>query len=182
MKSISNKFNEFTRNLNQFYKNIWYFRKSLWNFRWWDYSFTLYILQDALKEMSKGLENKGTEIKELRLKKVQKINRVIELIENIKRTNFIELAEKELGELYDLDYTFEDTIDNPDYKRFVMDGDEEKIKHNDSVYKRAQEIEEEQWNELFDTLKGPNMNEYRKLKKPNWNKWYDGSGMNHWWD
>jgi hypothetical protein len=182
MKSIFNKLNNFTHNVNTFYQNIWYFRKSLWNFRWYDYSYTLHILQDALKVMSVNLEKKGSEITELRMKKVDKINRVIEIIDNVKKTTFIELAEKELGELYDLDYIFEDVDDNPDYKKLVMSGDEEKIKHNDSVYKRAQEIEEEEWNELFNILKGPNINEYRKLKNPKWDKWYDGSGMNHWWD
>lgn len=182
MRSISDKFKDFTHNVNQFYKNIWFFRKSLWNYRWWDYSYSLYVLQDALKIMSINLEKKGSEITELRMKKVEKINRVIELIENIKQTNFIELAEKELGELYDLEYTFKDIEDNPSLKKFVMDGDDDKIKHNDSVHKRALEIEEEQWNELFDILRGPNIDEYRKIKNPNWNKWYDGSGMNHWWD
>jgi len=182
MNSLYYKFNEFTRNLNQFYRNVWNFRKSLWNFRWWDYSFSLYVLQDTLKVVSVNLEKNGTEVTEHRMKKVQKINRVIELIENIKETNFIEQAEKELGELHNLDLTFEEVPDNPDLKRLVEDGDIEKNKHNDKVYKRAQEIEENEWNELFNILKGPDMNEYRKLKNPKWDKWYDGSGMNHWWD
>jgi hypothetical protein len=182
MKSLINKFTDFSNNLNNFYRNIWNFRKSLWSFRWWDYSYTLYILQDSLKEMSKGLEHKGTEVKETRMKKVQKINRVIELIENIKQTNFIEQAEKELGELYDLEVTFDEIPDRPDLKRLVTEGDEEQLKHNNSVYKRAQEIEEQQFNEVFDILKGQDINEYRKMKNPSWNKWFDGSGINHWWD
>lgn len=172
----------FIKNLNNFYLNLWYFRKSLWSFRWWDYSFSLYILQDALKVMSVNLEKKGSEITEIRMKKVQKINRVIELIENIKQTNYIEQAEKELGELYNLGLTFEEVPDNTDLKRLVEDGDSEKNIHNDKVYKRAQQIEEEEWDELFNILKGPDMNEYGKLKTPKWDKWYDGSGMNHWWD
>jgi hypothetical protein len=67
----------------------------------------------------------------------------------------------------------------------------EENEHNRKVYKLADEIEVEEWSELFTILKGQDIEEYRNLfnsltdndKKGNlWLEWYDGSGMKHWWD
>lgn len=64
--------------------------------------------------------------------------------------------------------------------------------HNRRVFDRAHEIEEQEWNEIWTILKGQDMNEYRAYldslteeERKNGNayyKWFDGSGMKHWWD
>ena len=88
------------------------------------------------------------------------------------------MAEKELGELKNSGWDRDDT--------------DEEIEHNSKVYARSIEIEESSWNEIWDILRGQNRDEYRKMvdelspeemkKKDLWNDWFDGSGMNTWWD
>ena len=62
-----------------FLKNIWFFRKNLWEFRGWDYSFNLSLLAKSLEKTSDVLRN-GHEVEITRLKKVEKIQRVIKII------------------------------------------------------------------------------------------------------
>ncbi len=71
------------RNFITFLKNIWVFRKSLWKFRWWDYHFTLDMMKTSLKIMSDTLETKGIEVDGSRLKKVAKMRRAIEIMNNL---------------------------------------------------------------------------------------------------
>ena len=72
-----------------FIKNIWRFRVPLSRHQWWDYSYTLEMMQKSLQIISKGIEKDGHEIDEFRLKKVKAINRCIELIENKIQDNYL---------------------------------------------------------------------------------------------
>ena len=180
-----------------FFKNIYRFRNVLWNHRWWDYRFTLETLQTSLEIMEKGMHN-GMEVWESRGKKVAKMQRAIQILKNINDDNYIEMAEAELGEIIHHPWEFEeaeDTIDNPIsgknekfYKLVDKDTDEER-EHNRKVYDRTHELEEQEWNELFEILKGQNYKEYHdtlseeEKKNPNnYNEWFDGSGLRGWWD
>jgi hypothetical protein len=120
------------------------------------------------------------------------MRRAIELIKNYNESNYIEMAEKELGSLVLHDWEFEPVPDKPEYSRIIdRDTEEEKV-HNRKVYDRAHEIEEQEWEELFKILKGQDHKEYCKLydaqteeekrKKDLWNEWFDGSGIKGWWD
>jgi hypothetical protein len=72
----------------------------------------------------------------------------------------------------------------------LVESDVDEREHNRKVYELSDEIEAQEWEELFSILKGQNMDEYRKLldssnddeKRDLWDKWFDGSGMKHWWD
>jgi hypothetical protein len=172
----------FRYKIPMFFENLWFFRKQLWEFRSWDYSFNLQLLSRSLEKTAKTLEFHGIEVDVTRLKKVQKINRVIEIIENIRENNYLSKAELELGEIIlRNNWMFTDEEENPEI-----------IEHNKKIYDRADVLEELEWNELFDILKGQNFDEYKTLmdkKSPEeknkmnvWNDWYDGSGIRNWWD
>jgi len=182
----------FRYDLPRFFKNVWTFRKALWSHYWFDHHGTLKFLEIGLTNISDTVEKYGNEVDGPRLKKVAAMRRAIELIKNYNQDNYIQMAEKELGELVHHDWEFEPVEDKPGYSRLVdKDTDEEKI-HNRKVFERAHEIEEQEWNELFKILKGQDYKEYRELydaqteedkkERELWNEWFDGSGIKGWWD
>lgn len=187
------KFYEFFRyKLPMFFENLWFFRKELWNFRSWDYSFNLSLLSRSLEKTVNTIEYYGHEVDESRMKKVQKMKRVIELLNHIRSDSYIEMAEKELGEIKNVDWKFEQIAESPGHMRLVDNENPEDVEHNRKVYNRADKIEAEEWKEIWKILEGQDHGEYVKLmestseedkrKTDLWYKWFDGSGMKHWWD
>lgn len=178
----------FRYDLPRFFKNIWRFRKGLWNHYWFDHHGTLRFLEIGLTDMADRIEKDGMEVDSSRLKKVAKMRRAIELIKNYNEDNYIEMAEKEIGELVLHDWEFEDIEDKPGYSRLVDNDTEEEKDHNRKVFERAREIEEKEWSELFTILKGRPSPEYQMFldksedKKSAWDNWFDGSDMRGWWD
>ena len=164
-----------------FVENLWYFRKELWRFRSWDYTYNLLILKRSLEKTANTLEFYGSEVEGPRMKKVNKIKRVVELINNIDEGHYISRAEAELGKLKNSDFWETNRKDTP-----------EESAHNRKVFNRSTEIENEEWEELLSILKGQNHDDYKKLVETNktkddeqrdlWEEWYDGSGIKHWWD
>ena len=182
----------FRYDISRFVKNVWRFRKPLSNHYWWDHHSMLQFMETALVHMSDNIEKYGNEVDVPRLKKVLAMRRAVELIKNYNQDNYIEMAEKELGEIVHHEWEFEPVEDKPGYSRLIdKDTDEEKI-HNRKVFDRAREIEEEEWDELFKILKGQDYKEYRELydaqteeekkEREIWNEWFDGSGIKGWWD
>jgi hypothetical protein len=167
--------------MKHFLKNIWAFRKQLWSFRWWDYSFTLEMMEKCLDIMSTRFEKDGIEVDSSRLKKVAKMRRAMQLIQNIRSVSHIEQAEAELGELHITPIEFKDSESHPDSYELIDNNTSEEKEHNRKVFARANEIEKQEWNELWDIFKGQDIKKY-KPKKQDWDDWYDGSGMNSWWD
>jgi hypothetical protein len=179
----------FRYDLPRFFKNVWMFRKALWKHYWFDHHGTLMFLETGLTHISDTVEKYGNEVDESRLKKVAAMRRAIELIKNYNEDKYIEMAEKELGEIKLHDWEFEetgDTMDNPMgekneklYRLVDKDTPEEK-EHNRKVFDRAHEIESQEWDELFKILKGQ---DYTKFDKEiDWYKQFDGSGIKGWWD
>ena len=168
------------KNLIQFIKNIWAFRKSLWNFRWWDYHFTMDMMKTSLIIMSDNLEKKGLEVDNPRLKKVAQMRRAIEIMNNTKGVEHIEMAEKELGELFIEPFEFKDSETHHGLFELIDKLTPEQKKHNSKIYTRAREIEEQEWAELWYIFKGQDYNKYNI--KQEWNDWFDGTGMRGWWD
>ena len=164
-----------------FFKNLWYFKKELWEFRGWDYTFNLRLLSRSLEKTAYVMEHHGYEVEISRMKKVNKIKRSIEILNSFNESAYIEKAEKELGELKNLDGWRMDREDT-----------QEERDHNRAVFELAKKIEESEWNELWDILRGQNHQEYldlvnnlsdeEKEKRDVWNEWHDGSGMRGWWD
>jgi hypothetical protein len=127
------------------------------------------MLKKSLEIQAKGMEEKGYEVKESLDKKLSKMKRVIEILENRIETNYLELAEEKLGPLHDWDF-FTDNVS------------EEEKAHNKKIYKLAQKIEKQQWKELWIILEGQDYESYDKEKDGEFEKWYDGSGITGWWD
>ena len=171
----------FRYKIPMFFENLWFFRKQLWYFRSWDYSFNLKMFSRSLEKTAHTLEFHGHEIDETRMKKVEKIKRVIEIINCLNESNYIDRAEIELGDLKNIDGWATGIEDTPEEK-----------KHNKKVFDLATKIENEEWEELFTILKGQNHQEYVKLMKNTsdeekmksdiWTNWFNGSGLKHWWD
>ena len=170
----------FRYDLPRFFKNVWRFRSALWNHHWWDHHGSLEFLQISLTHMSDNIEKHGSEVDEPRLKKVEKMRRAVQLIKNYREDLYIDMAETELGELVLHEWEFEPSPDNPKYFQMIDKDTPEEKEHNMKVYKRAREIEKQEWNELFQILKGQ---DYAKFnKKTDWNKQFDGTGLRGWWD
>ena len=169
-----------TYDIPRFFRNIRRFRKALWEYRSYD-PHGIYVLNNiGLSNMANYIEKYGYEVDEPRLKKVAKMRRAAEIYKSFMEGNFIEQAEAELGELIIYPFEFEASEDHPDC--FVIKETEnvEEKAHNKAVFDRAREIEEEQWNELFDILRGQ---DYSKFDKEiDWYKQFDGSGLRGWWD
>lgn len=170
----------FRYDLPRFFKNVWMFRKALWSHYWFDHHGTLMFLETGLAHISNTVEKYGNEVDESRLKKVDAMRRVIQLIQNYNNDSYIDMAEKELGNLILHDWEFEPVPDNPEYSQIVDKDTPEEKEHNSKVFARAREIEEQEWDELFVILKGQ---DYTKFDKDiDWDKQFDGSGLRGWWD
>ena len=159
------------RGLPNFFKNIWRFRKELYRHEWWDYHFTLEMLYRSLTIMVNKLELQGIEENESRLKKVGKIYRALELIKHKLDDDYVSRAEIELGELPHKPFEFE-KMEDGNYLLVDNDTPAER-KHAKSVFKRARQIEEKEWKELWTIIKGN--------KFTTWEK-FDGTDLRNWWD
>jgi hypothetical protein len=154
-----------------FFKNVWRFRKELYNHQWWDYRYTLEMMYRSLSIMVVRLEKDGIEEDVSRGKKVAKIKRALELLKHKLDDDYVERAEKELGELYYNPWEFEKTEDG-NYRLIDNDTPAEK-KHASKVFKRARVIEEKEWKELWDIFKGKKFTTIEE---------FDGSDLRGWWD
>jgi hypothetical protein len=172
----------------RFFTNIWRFRRELYNHQWYDYRYTLEMLHRSLTIMVDKLENDGMEEDVSRGKKVAKIKRAIQLLNNRLNDNYIDQAEKELGELYSNPWEFEPTKDG-NYRLIDNDTKNEKA-HNVRVFKLASTIDDREWRELWNIFKGQSILDYKKHLKTipkeeqgdEWNNWFNGSDMRGWWD
>jgi hypothetical protein len=184
--------------ITRFFKNIWRFRRELKSHSWWDYRFTLEMLYRSISIMEKGMHN-GIEVRESRDKKIQKMQRVLELLKNKIDDNYCELAEKELGIPY-IFHGFEfKELDETESKgsklyELVDNLSEEDKENNRKIMKLSREIEDSQWNEIWEIFKGQDIKEYSSHKinsdgdnsnnkeETDWNDWFDGTGLRGWWD
>jgi hypothetical protein len=156
-----------------FFKNVWRFRKELYNHQWWDYRFTLEMMYRSLSIMVVRLEKDGIEQDVSRGKKVAKIKRALELLKHKLDDDYVERAEAELGELVLSDFEFEKTEEG-NYKMVDLLIETASVrKHNRKVFKRASDIEETEWKELWDIFKGKKFTTFEE---------FDGSDLRGWWD
>ena len=138
-----------------FIENVWYFRKELWEHRSWDYTFSLMMLRRSLTKLAHTLEFYGWEEDVSRMKKVNEIKRAIQLIDRLRESEYIKLAEDELGEILNKDWNFDN----------FKDDTPEEMEHNRKVFQKARDIEEAEWKELWKIIKGGK-----------------NGGMRGWWD
>jgi hypothetical protein len=173
--------NRITYDFPNFVKNVWRFRKALSQFHWWDRHGIYVFMHKSIEIMSDNTEKYGIEVDISRLKKVAKMKRAAELLKNSIDENFIEQAETELGELIMNPIEFVPSKSRPDCYEMVDNDTPEERAHNKKVFNRAREIEAEQWIELMEILKGQDVKGYNPDTK-DWDDWYDGSGLQNWWD
>ena len=164
------------RDLPQTIKNFWTFRKAMAEYRWYGgHNSVFTILEIAIADMALNIKEKGSEIDESRLKKVAKMERLVKLLNDINKDEFIEYAEDELGELVCYDIEFEPAPDQ------LVDKKTPKEKEHDrKVFDRAKEIEKETWDEMWEILKGQDCSKFDK--DIDWRKQFDGTGIIGWWD
>ena len=176
------------RGIPNFFGNIWKFRKELYSHQWWDYRYTLEMLHRSLVIMEKELSVKGIENWPHREKKILKIRRAIQLLDNRLNDNYVEQAESELGQLHSKPMDFEPTEDG-NYRLIDNDTKEEK-EHNRKVFKLSSTIDDREWRELWNIFKGQSMLDFKKYTKTlskeeqetAWDNWFNGSDMRGWWD
>ena len=156
-----------------FFKNVWRFRKELYNHQWWDYRFHLEMMYRSLSIMEKGMSEKGIEVAETRNVKLIKMRRALELLKHKLDDDYVERAEGELGELSRNPIEFEPVEGKEGLYSMVDNDTPAQKRHAKKVYKRARVIEEMEWKELWEIIKGK--------KFTTWEK-YDGSDLRGWWD
>ena len=169
------------KDIPNFFKNLWKFRKALWNHHWWDYSGTLHFIEIAISDISKNVKEKGIEVEHSRMKKVDKMNRVVEIIKNIRECRYFDIVEVEMGRKYNSKrFEFVPCEDKADYYELIdYDTDEEK-EFNNKYFSRVTELEEQEWAELWEILKGQDYTKFDKNK--DWDDQFNGSGLRGWWD
>lgn len=150
----------------RFLKNIWKFKKALYNFYSFDYQGLLYFLEIGIKDLADHSEKYGFEILSSRAKKIEKMRRASEILQNYNAERYLEMAENELGKIPECSWKDNRTVDE--------------VNHIKVVYKRAQRIEEEEWDELMIILKGQDYSTFDPAK--DFYEQYDGSGLKTWWD
>ena len=166
MYRIYNLWSLFRYDIPRFMGNIWKFRKALWVYYPFDYVGLLHFLEVGVKDMSDNIEKYGYEILTSRAKKIQKMRRAFEILNNHTEDKYQEIAELELGQIPEKFWKDNQTPEESD--------------HIKKVIERALSIEEEEWNELILIFKGqdysnfdPNVDFYDQ---------FDGSGLKTWWD
>ena len=160
------------RTIPRFFKNIWRFRKELAQHEWWDYRYTLEMLYRSLVIMESKMHD-GMEIRETRDKKVEKMQRAIQLLKHKLDDDYTARIEAELGKLILHDWEFEE-LENGNHRLIDNDTPAER-KHNRMIFKEAHKLEDKEWIELWNILKGT---KYSKT----WGDAFDGTDMRGWWD
>lgn len=164
VKYYYNEFRETIKTCINFFKNIWMFRKPLCEFKWWDNYTLLHFMKIGISDMANGIETKGSEVNETRMVKIAKMRRAIQILSNELDDSYIELAQKDCGELVHSEFKFVPLPDN--YELFTLEDNlsEEESKHNSKVFEYSHKLENDEWNELFEILKDTN------------------TGLKSWWD
>lgn len=168
-------------NIPKFLKNIWLFRRALWNHEWRENSGTLLFIEIAIGDIAKNLKTKGRGPKGSRLKEVFKMERVVKILKNIREDRYFDLIELELKRAYSSkDIKFVTIKDNPKCYELVDYSTDEQKKFNSDYINEVIKIQNKEWIELWEILKGQDYLAFDKEK--DWNEQFDGSGLNNWLD
>lgn len=174
----------FRYDIPRFFRNIIKFRKELYQFYDWDWNYSMAMFRRGIELDCNYIEEKGIEVDSSRLKKVAAMRRAIQLMKWHENDYFMELAEEDLGYEFRFSKNLEDIMKKED---------EETERINSLIVKRAREIENETWDELFMILKGQDNGELNGIMKiaaeenegnseNSYDDWFDGTGVRGWWD
>lgn len=179
------KIQSFFKNLLNFFENIWLFRKALWNYWWFSGITSFSFLKIGLEITERRIRARGIEMLEPRLLKCDSMRRAVEIIDNIEKDNYLEMAEKLLGYEYEYLFLFDDFMEviedyDGDKGKYVFEVPKETNKRNKKIILESIRLEDEEWDELFKLLKGQ---DYSKFKKEiDFYDQFDGTGIKNWWD
>jgi hypothetical protein len=128
------------------------------------------MLKKSLEIQEKGMRLQGHEVSDSLGKKLSKMKRAIELLNNKLEDNYIQRMEAEYGEL-NSDLEFEQT-ESGNYV-LVDNQTEEEKKHTKMIFDKAHRLEQKEWKELWEIIHGKKYKHYKD---------WDGSDMRGWWD
>lgn len=139
-------------NLKWYFKNLVLFQKQLWTWRPWDYQFQMELFAFGLDQVANAMEN-GSEVRESANKKIA--------------------ACKELSR--QLRRNVEDEI--------------EWVRGDMTYSEKVRKATAEKYDEIHRLMKGQDIMEYKELaegteeeKYQHYTDWFDGSGIEGWWD
>jgi len=157
----------FRYDIPRFFKNIWLFRKPLWQFHWFDYSYNLRLFKRSLEITCDNFEKYGYELEENKNLRIQKMRRVIELLDNHINDNYSERIKKK--------YNIEEL------ENLTSEQLEEIIELENKEWEEIWEIISitESYKKFYELIKNKNPEERKKIK---WEDYFDGSCMRGWWD
>lgn len=156
------------KGIKNFLKNVWKFRHNLWDYKWWDYEFTLDLLYTSISIMEEEFRTKGIREKEALSSQVIQMNRVKTILENIKQSNYLDMAKAELGmDFIDNCWTFNESTLSPNAREVVNNLINEQQEHNSKIFAKSWELENAEWTELWSIIKGNGE---------------DGTDLRGWWD
>lgn len=174
--------------LPRFVKTTWRHRYDAWNSRPWDATGSLRFMKTHLELLADYLEKYGIEVEDSRFKKIKKIRRAIELIDHYLEDSYIDLAEQQLGKEVTTKFNFVPSDEEGMFELQTTDTEQEAL-DNKEIFNLARQLEKDEWFELFTILRGQNINDFKEIKdekfedgRNRWENWFDGSGMNTWWD
>lgn len=148
-------------NFNDIWYNFKYGVRNLRTFFWIIWKWRPFALSYSIQLWGKGLQVylkesqsvRYIEIDETRLPKEAKMKRVIKLIDNLCKDTYIEQAEEVLGEMILHDIEFKPIEGKEKLFELVDKNTPEEKKHNSAIFALSTKIEEEEWKELFNTMK-----------------------------
>lgn len=146
----------------RFFRNIYIFRNVLTNHKGGTYECLMETIKTSLEIMENKLYINKNLSPKMNKKKLYRIHRALEILERIEDNEYLAIAESELG---DLVYNGELPVTH------------EEMQHNMRVVKRASAIERNEWEELWDTLKGQDTERIKDFAEE-----FDGSGIHNWDD
>lgn len=136
--------------------NLKTFFWTIWKWRSWDFQYNLEVLGKTIEVyLEKSQYSPAMEIDESRIPKETKMKRVLVIIKNIKEDDYLNAAETELGIKYpfkDIDFKEVEIHGQPMFEMIDNHTDEE----NEIIKKlitRSNEIQMDEWNELWDIIK-----------------------------
>jgi len=142
----------------RFFRNLWLFRKDLYNYRWYGGQHAvLPFMKTTLLDMASKIDERGMEVEKSKDKKVAKMYRAAFLMERFIEDDFIEIAEKELGDLISNGFDFEAVPDKPGYSRLVDKETPEEKEINES--KKVQTYIKKKINKVNDMEEVKNLSE-----------------------
>jgi hypothetical protein len=163
----------FRYNLPRFIKNFWVFRKDIYYFRPDIENSHLWFLHTSLTETLKMHMNNHIEGDIVHDKIIQQIQRAIVLLTIHINDTYLDEAKKILRLKYN------NTFSMPIYDPAIGDTISAK---NIMLMEQAFKLEERNWEELWQIIKGQNLKERGEPDNNGFPENFNGMGINHWGD